>query len=150
MKSLASALTLALLGLSLSAAEPKTTVRAEPATLKVKLDYTGAGKVDDKHHIVLFLFDAPNFSEGGVMPIASLQAAAKDETVTFTGLTANPVYIVVAYDPTGAYDGQSGPPPSGSSVSMYTKNPPAADPVKLDPAKPTEVTMTFNDSFKMP
>ncbi|HXN46547.1 MAG TPA: hypothetical protein VN893_07890, partial [Bryobacteraceae bacterium] len=84
------------------------------------------------------------------MPIASQSGAAKDATVTFNDLTTSPVYAAAVYDPTGGYDGQSGPPPSGSSMGMYGKTPGQADPIKIEPGKTTEIVLAFDDTAKMP
>ena len=97
----------------LAAQQPKPEEKAAPRTLKVKLNYKGTGTVDSKHQIVIFLFDSPDFQQGGVMPIASKSGDAKDATVTFSDLNASPVYAAAVFDPTGGYDGVSGPPPSG-------------------------------------
>jgi hypothetical protein len=121
-----------------------------PKTLKIKLNYTGAGTVDEKHQIIVFLFDTPDFAQGGVMPIGSQLTAAKDGTVTFPDLTVSPVYAAACYDPTGGYDGVSGPPPTGSSMGIYSKEPGAPGPIALEEGKPTEVVLTFDDSFKLP
>jgi len=118
-------------------------------TLKVKLNYTGSGTVDDKHRILVFLFDSPDFTQGGVMPIGSKPASAKDEVVTFSELSAPKVYAVACYDPKGGYDGMSGPPPSGSSMGMYTKGG-GPEPIELEEGKTTQVDLAFDDSFKMP
>jgi hypothetical protein len=127
-------------------AEKKVATR----TLKVKLNYTGSGQVDDKHRIFLFVFDSPDFVQGNVMPIGAASASAKDETVVFSDLTQSPVYVVATYDPAGNYDGQSGPPPSGSSMGMYMKTPGTPEPVKIEPGETVQIEMIFDDSFKMP
>jgi hypothetical protein len=119
-------------------------------SLKVKLNYTGSGTVDDKHKILVFLFDSPEFTNGNAMPIAMKAGAAKDETVTFDDTGKSPIYIAAVYDPTGGYDGQSGPPPSGSSLGMYTKAPPAPEPVEIETGKTVEVQLPFDDTSKMP
>ena len=84
------------------------------------------------------------------MPTASQSGSAKDATVTFNDLASSPVYAVAVFDPTGGYDGQSGPPPSGSSMGMYGKTPGQPDPIKIDPGKTTEITLAFDDTAKMP
>jgi hypothetical protein len=143
-----------LLGLTAMAATAQTPKAEEkPAatrTLKAKMNYTGAGTVDQKHKIMLFVFDSPDFMQGGSMPIAGGSTAAKDGTITVTGLTVSPVYLSVCYDPAGAYDGQSGPPPSGASLGLYSETPGTPAPVRIEAGKTTEVTVAFNDSIKMP
>jgi hypothetical protein len=119
-------------------------------TLKVKLHYTGSGTVDDKHKIFVFMFDSPDFTQGNVMPIGSQTAAGKDETVTFSAIDKSPVYIVAAFDPSGGYDGQSGPPPTGSSLGMYSKQPPQPEPIAIDQGKTVQVDLPFDDTAKMP
>ena len=137
----------AALGLSaLSAQESQSTAR----TLKLKLNYTGAGTVDDKHRLFVFLFDSPDFVKGEqIPPVASQTSAVKSSELTFS-LSVSPVYIVVAYDIAGTYDGQSGPPPSGSPVTLYGKEPGTPDPVKIEPGKTVEIEITFDDTIKMP
>ncbi len=117
--------------------------------LKVKVNYSGSGTVDQQRRIVLFLFDSPEFTQS--VPISIQLAAKKDETVTFEGFAAGTVYVVAAYDPKGEYDDeQNGPPPSGSSLGMYSKTPPAPEPVKVEPGKPVEIELAFDDTAKMP
>ena len=119
-------------------------------TLKVKVNYTGSGTVDDKHKIQVFIFDSPDFASGNGMPTGMQMTAAKDGTVTFADVAGSPVYIATVYDPTGGYDGQSGPPPSGSSLGMYTKEPPKPAPVDIEAGKTVEIEVAFDDSAKMP
>ena len=124
--------------------------KAAGKTLKVKLHYTGAGTVDDKHKIVVFLFDSPDFTQGNAMPVGMEMTAAKDGSVTFSDIAKSPAYLAAVYDPTGGYDGQSGPPPSGSSLGMYTKEPPAPGAIAIDDGKTVEVDLPFDDTAKMP
>ncbi|MGA2272295.1 MAG: hypothetical protein ABSH00_01990 [Bryobacteraceae bacterium] len=123
---------------------------AASRTLKAKMNYTGAGTVDEKHKIFLFVFDSPDFMQGGSMPVGFGSTSAKDGTVTVADLSVSPVYVAVCYDPTGAYDGQSGPPPSGASMGVYAKTPGTPEPIKIESGKTAEITATFDDSFKMP
>ena len=134
----------------LAAQQPKPEEKAAPRTLKLKLNYKGTGTVDAKHQIIVFLFDSPDFVQGGVMPMASQSGQAKDATLTFSDLSTSPVYAVAVYDPTGGYDGMSGPPPSGSSMGMYSKTPGTPEPIKIEPGKTTEVELVFDDTAKMP
>ena len=124
--------------------------KAATRTLKVNVKYTGSGTVDDKHKIQVFMFDSPEFTGGQAMPTGMQMTAAKDGSVTFTEIAGSPVYIAAVYDPTGGYDGQSGPPPSGSSVGMYTKEPPKPTPINIDAGKTAEVDVPFDDTQKMP
>ena len=118
-------------------------------TLEVKLNYTGAGKVDQSHKIFVFVFDTPDFMQGNAMPIANQAATAKDQTLTFSGLSAATVYAVAAFDPKGEYDGMSGPPPAGSSLGMYSKEPGTPGAVNLEAGKTAHVDLAFDDTAKM-
>ncbi len=119
-------------------------------TLNVKLDYKGAGTVDDKHKIFVFVFDSPDFAQGGAFPIASESATTKDGTVSFPDLSTTPVYVASAYDPSGSYDGESGPPPSGTSMGVYIKTPGKPEPVEIEAGKTVTIGLSFDDSTKMP
>ncbi|HVN06862.1 MAG TPA: hypothetical protein VMT86_20730 [Bryobacteraceae bacterium] len=119
-------------------------------TLKVKVNYTGSGTVDEKHKIQVFIFDSPDFATGNGMPTGMQMTEAKDGTVTFTDIAGSPVYVATVYDPTGGYDGQSGPPPSGASLGMYSKEPPKPGPVDIEAGKTVEIEVAFDDSAKMP
>ena len=131
--------------------DSRRTKRPNGPTLKVKLHYTGSGTVDEKHNIITFLFDSPEFVRGGgVIPFAVKYAASKDEVVTFTNVDRSPAYVTSVYDPSGGYDGQSGPPPSGSSLGLYSTSPGEPVPVKLEEGKTVEIELTFDDSAKMP
>ncbi len=123
---------------------------AADRTLKVKLAYTGTGAVDEKHPIFVFVFDSPDFAQGNVVPIATKPATSKGQTVTFSGVAVSPVYAAAIFDPTGQYDGVSGPPPSGSSMGMYSKNPPTPEPVKIEAGKTEQIELSFDDTAKMP
>jgi len=113
------------------------------------MNYTGSGTVDEKHKIIVFLFDSPDFAQSsGVMPIGSDSTAAKNGTINFPDVGASPVYAVAVFDPTGDYDGQSGPPPSGCTVAMYGGQTP--EPIKIEPGKTVEIELAFDDSTKMP
>ncbi|MBV9613231.1 MAG: hypothetical protein JO091_12220 [Acidobacteriaceae bacterium] len=119
--------------------------------MKVKLHYTGNGTVDEKHKIFVVLFDTPDFTKGAAaMPIGIEEAVSKNATVTFSNVSTSPVYAAASYDPTGNYDGHSGPPPSGTSLGMYTKTPPAPEPIKVEPGQSVQVEITFNDTQKVP
>ncbi|MGD0669856.1 MAG: hypothetical protein ABSB23_20140 [Bryobacteraceae bacterium] len=134
-----------------TAQQPKPEEKpAAGRTLKAKISYSGAGAVDEKHKIFLFVFDSPDFMQGGSMPIGSGSTSAKDGTVTVSDLSVSPIYVAVAYDPKGEYDGQSGPPPSGSSMGLYAKTPGTPEPVKIEPGQTGEITVAFDDSAKMP
>jgi hypothetical protein len=119
-------------------------------SVQVKLNYAGSGRVDEKHKIWVFLFDSPDFVRGGAAPFASKVTASKDGTVTFTDVAKSTVYVSSVYDPSGQYDGQSGPPPSGSSLGLYSKTPGQPAPATIEGGKTVSVDVAFDDTVKMP
>jgi hypothetical protein len=138
------------LAVSLAALALLANAQTKPdRTLEVKLNYTGAGKVDQNHKIFVFLFDSPDFMQGNAMPIANQAATAKDGTVTFSDLSAATIYAVAAFDPKGEYDGMSGPPPAGSSLGMYSKDTGTPAPVNLEAGKTAHIDLAFDDTAKM-
>ena len=133
-----------------TAAQDKPAEKPSDArVLKVKLNYNGAGKVDASHRIFVFLFDSPVFSENAV-PVAMMTAESKDAAVVFSAVPTSPVYALAAFDPKGSYDGQSGPPPSGSSIGIYVKNASTPEPINIEPGRTVEIELTFDDSNQIP
>lgn len=118
-------------------------------SLTVTVNYTGSGTVDESHKLFVFVFDTPEFVQGNGVPIASQVATQKSQKVTFPSLSPDTVYLVAVFDPTGGYDGKSGPPPSGTSTGLYGDGG-TPTPVKLESGKTAQITITFDDSIKMP
>ncbi len=132
------------------AAQEKAPEKAPaPRTLKVKLNYTGTGTVDEKHKILVFVFDSPDFMQGNAMPVGTEATGSKTGTVTFPDLASSPVYVTAVFDPTGQYEGMSAPR-SGSSLGLYGKTPGTPDPIKIEPGATAEVELAFDDTAKMP
>ncbi len=121
-------------------------------TVRVKLHYTGSGTVDAKHKIGVALWNSTDFMKQGssTAPLAVKTATDKDGAVTFSDVTTSPVYASAAYDPKGDWDGQSGPPPTGSSLGMYSKTPGTPEPINVKPGKTVTVELSFDDTTKMP
>jgi hypothetical protein len=117
--------------------------------LRVKVHYRGSGTVDDKHKVVVFLFDSPDFGRKAVMAFAVMSTDSKDGTVTFNDVAKSPAYIGTVYDPNPGYAERQGPPPPGSSLGMYSKTPGQPAPVKVEAGKTIDVELTFDDSVKM-
>jgi len=111
--------------------------------------YKGSGTVDEKHKILVFLFDSPEFGHSHVMPFAVMSTNSKDGTVTFTDVAKSPAYVGSIYDPSGSYAERQGPPPPGSSMGMYSKTPGQPAPVKVEAGKTASVELTFDDTVKM-
>jgi hypothetical protein len=117
--------------------------------LRVKVHYKGSGAVDEKHKILVFLFDSPEFGHSNVMAFAVMSTSSKDGTVTFNDVAKSPAYIGAVYEPSGSYAERQGPPPPGSSLGMYSKTPGQPAPVKVEAGKTINVELSFDDSVKM-
>ena len=115
--------------------------------LSVTVSYKGKGEVDAKHEIFVFLFDTPNFAAGS-LPIATRAVTKNGDAAKFADLTVSPVYVAVAYDETGDYDGLSGPPPPGTPVAVYTTDG-KGTPAPVDVSGPAQITITFTDSQRI-
>ena len=116
-------------------------------TIQVDIAYQGSGKVDASHKIYAALWDSADFNAGP--PVAVKSVDSKNGSVTFADVQTVPAYVTTAYDPTGSWDAQS-PPPSGTSLGMYTVNPPKPEPIDVAPGKTAKVKRTFDDSNKVP
>jgi hypothetical protein len=116
-------------------------------TIQVEISYTGSGTVDGNHKIYVALWDSADFSGGPPADTQSLDS--KTGTVTFKNVQTVPAYVSAAYDPSGKWEAQS-PPPSGSSLGMYSVKPPTPAPIQVEPGKTAKVKLTFDDSIKEP
>jgi hypothetical protein len=124
--------------------------QAESSKLDVQVSYTGSGSVDESHKVYVVLWENPNFvtEEAGAPPIDIKGVSSKSASVQFDNVQTNPVYVSMVYDPSGKWDASS-PPPPGSSLGFYAKEPGKPAPVKLEAGKTTKISATFDDSFKM-
>ena len=116
-------------------------------TIQVEINYTGSGTVDGSHKIYVALWDYSDFNGGAPTDVQSLDS--KSGTVTFQNVKTVPAYVSTAYDPSGKWDAQS-PPPSGSSLGMYSVKPPTPAPIQVEPGKTAKVKLIFDDSTKVP
>ena len=131
----------------LLAAFPVAQTTADSRTIQVEINYTGSGTVNANHKIYIALWNSSDMSGGPPAVVKSLES--KKGTVTFSSVQTIPAYVSAAYDPTGAWDAQT-PPPSGASLGMYAKNPPNAQPIDVAPGKTVKVSITFDDSARVP
>ena len=148
--------------------------KAAPAgkTLKVKLNYAGAGIVDEQHKIYVLVLDSNPYMAKTLVDMTSQTApakneaaasgpspevchilrrepaTAKDQTLTVSDLSASPVYVMAFFDKTGTYVAPD--PPSGSPLGLYGKEPGKPEPIKLEEGKTVEVVLAFDDSTKTP
>jgi ribonucleotide monophosphatase NagD (HAD superfamily) len=153
----------------LAGAQAKAPTTAPERTLNVKVNYTGAGTVDAKHKVYVLVFDQDPFTSERLAEVAAKPAtsdaqpangqktayvlgrqgaSSKTETLSFKNLPSETVYVAVFFDQSGTYDGRRDPG-QGSPMSVYGK-PGKPDPIVLAAGKPTEVTVSFDDSTKTP
>ncbi len=134
--------------------------------LNAKINYTGSTIVDGKHKAYLLMFDANPFtasslvdSTGEATPPAAaagvshilrrISASDKNATISVTDVPVSPVYVAVFIDASGTYDGHSDPA-AGSPMTVYGKALDKAEPINLEEGKPTDIVITFGDSFRTP
>jgi hypothetical protein len=116
-------------------------------TIRVDITYTGSGTVDASHKIYVALWDTTDLQNATPVAVQSLDS--KKGTVTFSDVEKVPAYVSTAFDPTGAWDAKSAPP-SGSSLGMYSKKIPTPEPIDVGPGKTARVSITFDDSVRVP
>ena len=119
----------------------------EGGSLEVQIHYKGSGTVDSSHKIFVALWESDDFNGGPPSEVKTL--SSKDGSVTFSNIKATPVFASTAFDPSGSWDATS-PPPSGASVGMHSKEPPKPEPIPIAPGKVAKVTITFDDTTKVP
>jgi hypothetical protein len=135
--------------LTLGMTSQTTPIRAEgvegAGAVQVKVEYKGKGTVDGAHRVWVWLFDTPDIGPNA-MPIAQESVDKNGATATFD-VAGERIWIAVAYDATGTMTGD-GPPPSGTPIAVYGGNP--AAPEAVVPGAKASVTVTFDDSQRMP
>ena len=132
-----------IVGVILTAAT--VTPAAEQSGVKVTVTYTGKGTIDGDHRIWIWLFDTPDIGPGAI-PISEQALDKNSATATFPNIAAGKVWIAIAYDEKGGFVGMA-PPPSGSPVTLYREK---GVPGAVTPGPDASVTVTFDDSMRMP
>ena len=121
---------------------------AETGKLAVTVQYAGKGAVDASHRIWIWVFDTPNITAES-MPVSVGMLAENGGTYKFSGLPKE-VYLALAYDENGGYDGSAGPPPSGTPIAIHgAASGGAAAPV-VTGGDDAVLKVTFDDSARMP
>ena len=128
---------------------PQAISQDSTSNIEVHVKYTGAATVDEKHKIFVALWDSADFIRGGAMPVDIQSTGSKTGSVKFNDVKKSPAYVSAVFDPTGGWDAQSGPPPEGSSLGLYSKTPGQPEPIELKPGKTVSVELAFDDSVKM-
>jgi len=127
---------------------PQPPAAATTNNVSVTVNYTGKGTVDPGHAILVFLFSDPNIGAQST-PLGSPQIIEKNGgTATFKDVSASPVYIAVVYNEKGDYTGVGGPPPVGTPVALYSKDPkdPSSPALAVTPGPKTTVKVAFSDA----
>jgi hypothetical protein len=109
----------------------------------VTVTYTGKGKVDAAHEILVFLFDQAPPTEGSI-PLGMQTTTMSGGTVTFKDVAVNPVYVVMVYDEQSNYAGDA-PPPPGAPIGSYQKDGKA---IPVTPGPDAKIKVSFDDSVR--
>jgi hypothetical protein len=117
--------------------------------LQVIVDYTGTGAVDADHRVWIWVFDNPNIGVDST-PIGTGVVKENKAPYKFS-LLPKTVYLAVAYDDKGGYDGTAEAPPPGTPIRIFGVTAPGttATPVTTGDDEAT-ATVTFDDSVRMP
>jgi hypothetical protein len=137
------AVSLAVAGFSAIASAAVIPVR-RAGDVVVTASYMGKGAVDEKHAILVFLFDHPTPTASSE-PLAMQPIVKNGGTATFKNVAAATVYVTLVYDEKSSYDGRSGPPPPGTPVGTYAT---AGKPVAVTPGPAAKVTASFDGSVR--
>ena len=123
---------------------------AHSGKLAVSIQYTGQGTVDKDHRIWIWLFDNPDSSSWvNTPPLAVGQLSENGAAFNFSELPKE-VYIAMAFDEKGGYDGTSGPPPSGTHIGIYGMASGGSPAAVETGAEDKELKTSFDDSMRMP
>jgi hypothetical protein len=147
------ALTIVVAALLANLVQPAALLTAAPlaaaaaaGSVKVTVHYKGKGTVDASHKLWVWVFDTPNIG-AGAMPLGQVALDKNDVEAVFNDVTADKVWIAVAYDESGIMTGDA-PPPSGTPIGILAGSDGAPTAV-MSGAKGTAV-LTFDDSQRMP
>jgi hypothetical protein len=132
-----------LLGLSVAASASVLPRFLRAGDVAVTVTYTGKGKVDDTHEILVFLFDHPTPGPGS-MPLAMQATMKSGGTVVFKDVAVSPVYVTLVYDEQANYAGDA-PPPPGAPIGSYQKG---GKPIPVTPGPAAKIKVSFDDSTR--
>jgi hypothetical protein len=128
-------------------AVPVTTDRARADNdVIVTVTYRGAGIVDAKHNILVFLFNRPKI-DATTQPIARVSVETNGQKAVFKSVATTPVYVAAVYNQDGGYDGMAGPPPDGTPIGFYRLDP-KGDVTPVEPGVKAVISLTFDDSIR--
>ncbi|MCC7031353.1 MAG: hypothetical protein IT179_00800 [Acidobacteria bacterium] len=135
-----------LVATGLSAAMAPGAAAAAAGSVAITVHYKGSGAVDESHRLWIWVFDTPDIGPAA-MPIREESVAQNGGAVTIRGLSEARVWIAVAFDERGGSPGNQ-PPASGSPIGIYSVD--GGQPSAVEPADDTRVSVTFDDSMRMP
>jgi hypothetical protein len=116
--------------------------------LKVTVDYKGQGTVDADHRLFIWVFDTPNITAES-MPIGTGVIKENSGSYKFVGLPKD-VYLAVAFDEKGGFDGASAPSP-GTPVAIHGVTTPGGPGAPVGTGdEDAKIIVTFDDSIRMP
>ena len=118
---------------------------AEEFALEVAVTYTGKGNVSARNPILVFLFGSQNIEESDIVGVATIE---QDGGAAIFKDLPPVVYIALVYDETGKYKGET-PIPSGTPTSLHGMASGGA-PEGVKPGNGAKITLTFDDSYRMP
>jgi hypothetical protein len=136
------ALCVALAGLTAAASAAVIPIR-QGGDVIVTATYKG-GPVDEKHAILVFLFDHPQPTAASE-PITMQVIAKNGGTATFKAVANKTVYVTLVYDEKSTYNGRNGPPPAGTPIATYMKE---GKPVPVTPGPSAKITVAFDDRVR--
>jgi hypothetical protein len=125
-------------------ARAEQTKPAADSSVNVTVKYTGKGTVDAKHRLWVWLFDTPKIDVGAI-PIAEMSIDKNGGTAAFTSVGAAQVYVAIAYDEGGGFQGQA-PPPPGSPIALYGAKGPDDPPMAVTPGPKGKVNVVLTDA----
>jgi hypothetical protein len=128
--------------------KPAQETPAESGSLAVTIEYTGKGTVDATHRIWIWVFDSPNITAES-MPVAVGSLGENGGTQKFSGLPKE-VYLAMAFDEKGGYDGSAGPPPPGTPIAIHGSVPGGSAAPVATGGESTVLEASFDDSVRMP
>jgi hypothetical protein len=118
--------------------------------LAISVEYTGKGTVDKDHGLWIWVFDNPDSSTWpDSTPLGVAMLTENGATHQFSGLPKQ-VYFGAAYDEAGGYDGNAGPPPAGTPISVYGMAEGGTAKAVDTGGDEAVVKATFDDSVRMP
>lgn len=119
--------------------------RVVAGNVKVTVNYKGKAKVDATHKLWVWIFDTPNIG-AGTMPVDQIALDKNGAVAEFANVVPGQVWIAVAFDEQGVMTGNE-PPPSGSPIAIHGA---MGAPSPVTPGEKADVTITFDESMRMP